>query len=161
MTRLLALLPAALLLAACEAPTLPGPAPSGSGPLLAGAAPEGAAIRIGLIGRKTPSGADMELVSAPVAAGRYSLSVPAKPRLDFMVDDNESILLTLRAYEDVNGNGRYDSGDRLTDDAAAGATFRYFDTDGPSGAYRAGWNQFRDGAYTQDYSTAFNFSSET
>lgn len=158
MPRPLAWLPLVLLLAACDAPTLPGGA-LGDGPVLSGSAPEAANLRVGLVGRKTPSSPDQELVSTPVTAGRYTLTVPASPRLDFMLNDNESILLTLRAYEDVNANGRYDEGDRLTDAAAVGGTFRYFAEDSPSGAYRAGWNQFRDGTYTQTYSTAFNLTT--
>lgn len=149
-------------LAGCSgvAPDLPGVfAPNA--PTLHGqvSGVSGAHLRVGLLGSKEAGQAMQELVSAPVTGGSYTLNFPSSPRLDLMSSDNESIPFALTVYQDNNGDGQYDSGDTITDASAVNGTFRFFAADGPAGTYKAGWNLYQNGSYTQSFDTAVNLTA--
>ena len=153
---MLTLLPALALLAGCDVPSLPSvglPGPTLTGTV---AGESGSNLRVGLLGTPRAGGDKLELVSSSVSSGgSYRLQLPDTPRMDMMVNDNESVLFTLSAYKDLNGNGRFDASDELTDAAAQAGTFRYFAEDGAPGGYKAGWNLYKDGTYVQSFDTAF------
>ena len=155
-------LPIAALLAACEVPNVPtDPGFGGNAPTVSGSVAGEASsdLRVGLIGG--PAGrTQQEAASAAVVNGAYTLSLPSSPRLDLMVNDNESYGFSLRAYRDLNGNRRYDAGDELTDAVSDTGVFRYFVSGGAPGTYVAGWNLYKDGVYVQNFSTAFNLRVE-
>ncbi len=128
----------------------------GTGPVLLGQV-SGATTsgwRVGLFGA-APA---IELASATVNGGTFSLALPAVPGAAAMEQPAEvqSIVFTLRAYQDTNGNGRFDAGERQ---GTSIGSFRYFATDGPAGTYRAGWNQYRNGIYSQQFDAAFTVSA--
>ncbi|MEB3196121.1 MAG: hypothetical protein VKP62_02855 [Candidatus Sericytochromatia bacterium] len=145
------------LLTACNLPVgalLSGP----PGPKVLGTVKDmkGAEVRVGLIGSAKAGGKQREIVSTSAANGSFSLSLPAWPPTDLMEqpDETRSVVFTLRAYSDRNGNSVYDDGEPLCE--CASGRFRYFSSDGPSGAYRAGWNAMtEDGRYTQSFSAAY------
>lgn len=140
----------------CSVPSVPdlGAAP---GPTLRGTVQgaSGANLRVGLLGALRAGGQKRELASSSAASGSYTLQVPSTPPLDLMLNDNESVVFTLQAYKDLNGNQKYDATDELSDAAATGS-LRYFDGDGPAGTYKKGWNLFRNGTYAQSFDVAMN-----
>ncbi|HEY9722268.1 MAG TPA: hypothetical protein V6D47_09650 [Oscillatoriaceae cyanobacterium] len=119
----------------------------------------GSNLRVGLLGSKEAGQTPQELVSAPVTGGAYSLDLPGSPRLDLMSSDSESIPFALEVYQDNNGDGQYDEGDTITQASAANGTFRFFTEDGPPGSYKAGWNLYQNGSYTQTFDTAVNLTA--
>lgn len=122
-----------------------------------------AKLRVGLVGSVRAGAPKEELTSAAAVGGQYSLSLPSQPAVKFLEAPSEdrSIVFSLVAYTDANGNGRYDEGsDTLHQASSASGTFRYFAGDGPAGTYKAGWNLFKNGAYTQSFdSVAFNVTT--
>lgn len=150
----------AVALTGCDVPNVPltdlPDAIGSSGPTLQGSLQDvetTGQVRVGLLGATGAGKPSMELRSAAVTGNNFSLTLPAIPPNEFMANDNESFLLMLTAYEDTNGNGRYDTSDEVLEAAAPAGTFRYFADEGPS--YKKGWNLFQNGAYTQSFPTAF------
>lgn len=153
---LAAALTAALALTGCDTPV--GALIGGGGPTIRGTVTDmtGDAVRVGLLGTPRAGAKAREIATAPTVGGAYTLTLPARPPIDLMEQPEElrSIVFTLRAYEDRNGNGAYDDGEPLCD--CSSGQFRYFSSDGPAGAYRAGWNTFSGGRYSQSFETAYN-----
>lgn len=160
--------------AACNAAILvPNPVGGGGGvasggPTLQGevnkpAGSDGAKLRVALVGALRAGAAKEELTSAAAPSGKYSLILPGQPAVKFLEApaEDRSIVFSLVAYSDTNGNARFDEGvDLLHQGTTATGTFRYFAADGPAGTYKAGWNLFKDGAYTQGFeSLAFNVTT--
>lgn len=142
-------------LAGCDTPV--GALLGGGGPTISGTVKgmSGSAVRVGLIGTPRAGAREREIASAATAGGAFLLTLPARPPIDLMEqpDEQRSIVFTLRAYEDSNGNNAFDAGEKLCE--CSSGQFRYFSSDGPEGSYRAGWNQFSGGRYTQSFDTAF------
>jgi hypothetical protein len=115
----------------------------------------GAGVRVGVLGSSTAGGKQREIVSTDVMDGAFSLTLPARAPVDMMEQPAEtrSVVFTLRAYADANRNGRFDDGETLCD--CSSGQFRYFESDGPAGSYKAGWNVVQGGRFTQNFSTAF------
>lgn len=141
---------------------------TGGGPVLKGmvqppAGADATKLRVALLGSLKPGAPQEELVSAPSTAGAYTLTLPAQPAVKFLEApaEDRSVVFSLVAYTDTNGNGRYDpKEDALHEATTASGTFRYFAADGPSGTYRAGWNLYKNGSYTQGFeSLAFNVAT--
>ena len=155
MTRTIPLaLAATLLLAGCDTPiaTVLG----GGGPTISGTVQgmSGAAVRVGLIGTPKAGAREREIASTGTAGGGFVITLPARPPIDLMQqNETRSIVFTLRAYEDANGNNAFDAGEKLCE--CSSGQFVFFDSDGPAGSYKAGWNQFSGGRYTQSFDTAF------
>ncbi|MFP5503637.1 MAG: hypothetical protein ACLGIN_14195 [Candidatus Sericytochromatia bacterium] len=156
----------AVALAGCDVPNVPltdlpgvggGEAKTLTGSLKGVEDTEG--VRVGLLGRTGPGKPQMELRSTAVTGNSFNLTLPATPPLDFMVNDNESIVLMLTAYRDDNGNGRFDESDEVLEAAAQSGTVRFFTEDGPPGGYKKGWNLFQNGSYTQNFNIAFDMNA--
>lgn len=151
-----AALAAACTLTGCDTPV--GAILSGGGPTIRGTVDDmqGASVRVGLIGTPKAGAKPREIATAPTLSGAFALTLPARPPIDLMEQPDElrSIVFTVRAYEDRNGNGAFDDGEPLC--ACSSGQFRYFSTDGPDGSYRAGWNAFAGGRYSQSFDTAYN-----
>ncbi|MEB3285549.1 MAG: hypothetical protein VKN33_09710 [Candidatus Sericytochromatia bacterium] len=144
------------LLGGCNVP-LSGLLPP-AGPVIQGSVAEmqGEEVRVGLLGSARAGGRQQEIVSVSARNGSFSLTLPAWPPVELMEQPDEirSVVFTLRAYSDRNGNERFDDGEPLCECAAG--KFRYFSSDGPSGSYLQGWNRLTDdGRYSQSFSTAF------
>lgn len=157
LTILGAALAAVVTLAGCDTPVgaiLAG----GGGPIVRGTVDDmqGDAVRVGLIGTPRAGAKAREIATAPTTAGTYLLTLPARPPIDLMEQPDElrSIVFTVRAYEDRNGNNAYDDGEPLC--TCSSGQFRYFSSDGPDGSYKAGWNAFSNGRYSQSFDTAYN-----
>jgi hypothetical protein len=58
--------------------------------------------------------------------------------------EDKSYVFVLTAYEDLNGNGRFDESDRMH--PTTGGSYRWFANSGPANA--TGWNVFKDGVYS-------------
>lgn len=148
-------LAALLAVAGCDTPI--GALIAGGGPTVTGAVKQmsGASVRVGLIGTPKAGAREREIASTAASGGTFSLSLPARPPIDLMEqpDEQRSIVFTLRAYEDRNGSGTFDAGEPLCE--CSSGQFRYFASDGPAGSYRAGWNTFAGGRYTQSFDTAY------
>jgi len=133
------------------------PVLGGGGPTVAGSVKgmSGAGVRVGVLGSSTAGGKQREIVSTDVMDGAFSLTLPARAPVDMMEQPAEtrSVVFTLRAYADANRNGRFDDGETLCD--CSSGQFRYFESDGPAGSYKAGWNVVQGGRFTQNFSTAF------
>lgn len=145
----------AIALTGCDTPV--GALIGGGGPTITGTVKgmAGAAVRVGLIGTPKAGAKEREIASTAASGGSFSLTLPARPPVDLMEqpDEQRSIVFTLRAYEDRNGNGAFDSGEPLC--VCSAGSFRYFSSDGPAGSYRAGWNAFEGGRYSQSFDTAY------
>lgn len=129
-----------------------------AGPTLQGTVKDmkGEEVRVGLLGSPRAGGRQQEIVSASAKTGSFSLTLPAWPPVELMEqpDETRSVVFTLRAYSDRNGNSRYDEGETLCE--CSSGRFRYFSSDGPAGSYLQGWNRMTDdGRYTQSFTTAF------
>ena len=156
-TTILALaLAATAALTGCDTPVVG--AILGGGPTIRGnvVGMQGAAVRVGLIGTPRAGANAREIATAATAGGAYAITLPARPPIDLMEQPDElrSIVFTIRAYEDRNGNDAYDSGETLCE--CSSGQFRYFSTDGPAGSYKAGWNVFAGGRYSQAFDVAYN-----
>ena len=131
---------------------------TGGGPPIRGTVKDmsGPEVRVGVIGSPRAGGKQREIVSTTASAGTFSLSLPASPPVDMMEqpDETRSVVFTLRAYADANRNQRYDDGETLCE--CSEGQFRFFASDGAPGSYKAGWNVFANGKYTQSFTTAFN-----
>jgi hypothetical protein len=151
----------AMLVGCTDVPSFPTtPNIAGSGPTLRGTVKASTTtnLRVGLLGSTKAGGTTRELVGAPASSGSFSMQLPASPPYDMMLDDNQSVVFTLQAYADKNKNAKYDAGEE-TDAAAQNGTVRFFAEDGPAGSYKAGWNVFKDGRYSQSFDLAFNVQS--
>lgn len=156
MTRTIPLaLASMLLLAGCDTPI--GAVLGGGGPTISGTVTgmSGSAVRVGLIGTPRANAREREIASTGTAGGAFMITLPGRPPIDLMQqpDESRSIVFTLRAYEDSNGNNAFDAGEKLCE--CSSGQFVYFASDGPAGSYKAGWNQLVGGRYTQSFDTAF------
>lgn len=145
-----------LLLAGCDLPVTALVPPAG--PTVQGTVKDmqGEEVRVGLLGSARAGGRQQEIVSSSAKSGSFTLTLPAWPPVELMEqpDETRSVVFTLRAYSDRNGNNRYDDGETLCE--CSSGRFRYFSSDGPSGSYLQGWNRMTDdGRYTQSFTTAF------
>jgi hypothetical protein len=149
-----------LSLSACDVPSVPGVTTPGldlAGSLTSTDSSNTVPIRVGLLGTLSGTTNQKELVSSPVTSNSYRLSVPASPSLDFMNGASQSIAFSLKAYKDFNKDGRYNSSDELLTQTVEAGIFRFYLNDGPAGSYKAGWNIYRNGVYSQSFPTAYNF----
>lgn len=147
------------LLAGCTVPGVPGLG-SLTGPTVSGQVTGAAAgWRVALVGSPKAGGAAIEIASAPVQGSGYTLAFPGSPPLSLLEQPAEerSVVFTLRAYQDANGNDRLDAGERQSPSPVG--SFRWFALDGPAGAYRQGWNQFRNGTYSQQFDVALDLAT--
>lgn len=154
MTRKLLPLLTVLALAGCDVPGVPSF--GGAGPTITGSVTKltGSGIRVSLMGAATAGGAQREIASTAASGGQFSLTLPGSPPIDMMTaDETRSVVFTLKAYQDGNGNGKYDGGEQLCD--CSNGQFTYFTSDGPSGSWKAGWNNLSGGRYTQTFTTAY------
>jgi hypothetical protein len=146
---------AVMLLVGCDVPGVPSF--GGAGPTITGSVTKltGNGIRVSLMGSPAAGAAQREIASTAASGGQFSLTLPGAPPIDLMQqpDESSSIVFTLRAYQDGNSNGKYDSGEQLCD--CSNGQFRYFTSDGPAGSWKAGWNNLAGGRYTQTFTTAF------
>jgi hypothetical protein len=129
----------------------------GGGPTVSGTVKgmSGSGVRVGILGSSTAGGKQREIASAEVSDGSFTLTLPSRAPVDMMEQPAEtrSVVFTLRAYADADRNGRYDDGETLCE--CSSGQFRYFESDGPAGSYKAGWNVVANGRFTQNFSTAF------
>jgi hypothetical protein len=146
---------AMLALAGCDTPI--AAVIGGSGPTVRGTVNDmtGAGVRVGLIGTPVAGGKAREIASTAADSGSFSLTFPGSPPLDLMQQpaEDRSIIFTLRAYQDRNGDQAYQDGEPLCD--CTSGQFRYFSSDGPEGSYRAGWNAIVGGRFSQSFDTAY------
>ncbi len=149
------LLAATFAVAGCDTPV--GALIGGAGPTISGTVKgmSGAAVRVGLIGTPRAGAKEREIASAATSGGSFTLTLPARPPIDLMEqpDEQRSIVFSLRAYEDRNANGAFDDGEPLCQ--CSSGSFRYFSSEGPAGSYKAGWNTFAGGRYSQSFDTAY------
>ncbi|MEB3329640.1 MAG: hypothetical protein VKQ33_10450 [Candidatus Sericytochromatia bacterium] len=136
---------------------LPLPLGGGGGPTVSGTVKgmSGAGVRVGVLGSSTAGGKQREIASTEVTDGAFTLTLPGRAPVDMMEQPAEtrSVVFTLRAYADANRNGRYDDGETLCE--CSSGQFRYVESDGPVGSYKAGWNVVSGGRFTQNFTTAF------
>lgn len=130
----------------------------GGGPTVTGSVKEmkGASIRVGLVGASKAGGKVQEIASSTAGNGTFALVLPASPPIQLMEqpDETRSIVFSLRAYDDRNGNNRYDDSEPLCE--CSSGQFRYYASAGPEGSYFAGWNLItNDGRFSQSFNTAF------
>jgi hypothetical protein len=100
--------------------------------------------RVGLLASPTGS-SRLELSSTSASNGSYALALsqPGINMLEAPAED-KSYVFVLTAYEDLNGNGRFDESDRMH--PTTGGSYRWFANSGPANA--TGWNVFKDGVYS-------------
>jgi hypothetical protein len=101
--------------------------------------------RVGLLATPPGNGARLEWNGTSASNGSFALVLNQPPitMLEQPAED-KSYVFVLTAYEDTNGNGRFDESDRVH--ATTGGSYRWFANAGPANA--AGWNVFKDGVYT-------------
>jgi hypothetical protein len=153
----LAVMPAAGCADLAAVGGLPLPLAGGGGPTVSGTVKgmSGAGVRVGVLGSSTAGGKQREIASTEVSDGAFTLTLPGRAPVDMMEQPAEtrSVVFTLRAYADANRNSRYDDGETLCE--CSSGQFRFFESDGPAGSYKAGWNVVTGGRFTQNFSTAF------
>ncbi|MDB5098733.1 MAG: hypothetical protein JWM80_3154 [Cyanobacteria bacterium RYN_339] len=102
--------------------------------------------RVGLLAQPQGKGR-VELTSTSASGGSFALALNTPPitMLEQPAED-KSYVFVLTAYDDVNGNGRYDDGPDRTRDTMTGGSYRWFANPGPSNSM--GWNVYKDGVYS-------------